>query len=629
MVLFTRKEETLSERIKGLRKKKGLTQLELAGLVHVTDKAVSKWETGEGNPEITILIQLSSIFQVSLDYLLTGKEPEKEVVVISKMELCCKEDNENLFNELSAETIKGKDENGNTILDYIEKYNSVKIFYALIDRFGPSALISEDSSNFRNFGTKRVIELFFKYDSASSLETINFFKHQLSRSQWGDISRTNSRLNNIYVEKNVESMMTLCKDDGAILITALSIHKNETVNNVSDWQTVYNNILYYALLNEKQSTINRTLKTILEINKSSIEQYETKLKEARYDEKSNHRLALKPTNIVSSNYRTIDNYAVIGVPVKTLELLVKSGYIKEVRELNKYNAKFKIDTLPTGLIEAETMKKEGKGSKDDIFIVSCLEYGIVNIDKVLTSNNLEIVKKAFNKYPICFKDMLISSFVSKNYKELYMFAVDNGFDSLAQALLLINTTKYGTKYVEDTIEKVVESIYSSSSKLDVNKKYFEITSRAGYYSNSKQGKRKTSQEVKDEIIKELTLKLDKESAVNGLTKEYFEGLLKANNFELLIIKLCVKLEAILKFDYRFEGTFEEMLKTYSDKHLHWDEDDGWGYMVAASDDKSIKTLNSLRIKRNSIVHSEKTQVELSLDDLKYCIEYICKLGKEA
>ena len=629
MGLFTRKEETLSERIKGLRKKKGLTQLELAELVHVTDKAVSKWETGEGNPEITILIQLSSIFQVSLDYLLTGKEPEKEVVVISKMELCCKEDNENLFNELSAETIKGKDENGNTILDYIEKYNSVKIFYALIDRFGPSAMISEDSSNFRNFGTKRVIELFFKYDSASSLETINFFKHQLSRNQWGDISRTNPRLNNIYVEKNVESMMTLCKDDGAILITALSIHKNETVNNVSDWQSVYNNILYYALLNGKQKAITRTISTILEINRSSIEQYEKKLEEARYDEKSNHRLALKPTNIVSSNYRTIYNYAVIGVPVKTLELLLKAGYIKEVKELNAYNAKFNIDTIPTGLIEAETMKKEGKGSNDDIFIISCMEYGIVNIDKLLTCNDLEIVKKAFNKYPICFKEMLIINLDSKKYKELYMFAVDNGFETLAQSLLLINTPKYGTTYVENVINQITEKMYSSNSKLDVNKKYFEIATRTGYYNSQKSKQRKTSQEVKDEIIKELALKLDKESAVSGLTKEYFEELLKQNNFELLIIKLCVKLEAILKFDYRFEGTFEEMLKAYSDKHLHWDEDDGWGYMVAASDDKAIKTLNNLRIKRNSIVHSEKTQVELSLDDLKYCIEYICRLNKEA
>ena len=112
MALFAKKEETLNERIKKLRKKKGMTQLELAEKVHVTDKAVSKWETGEGNPEITILIELAKIFEVSLDYLLTGKESEKEIIVISKMELSCKEDNVELFNSIGYEVLQGKDESG-------------------------------------------------------------------------------------------------------------------------------------------------------------------------------------------------------------------------------------------------------------------------------------------------------------------------------------------------------------------------------------------------------------------------------------------------------------------------------------------------------------------------------------
>ena len=68
-----------------------------------------------------------------------------------------------------------------------------------------------------------------------------------------------------------------------------------------------------------------------------------------------------------------------------------------------------------------------------------------------------------------------------------------------------------------------------------------------------------------------------------------------------------------------------MLKTYCDSKLHWKEDDGWDY-VWVSDDKTINILNNLRIKRNSIVHSEKTNVELSLADIQYCIDYICKLG---
>ncbi len=65
--------------IQTLRKKKKLTQSELAELIGVTDKAISRWETGEGFPEITLLPQLSIILGVSVDDILAGKVEEKEV----------------------------------------------------------------------------------------------------------------------------------------------------------------------------------------------------------------------------------------------------------------------------------------------------------------------------------------------------------------------------------------------------------------------------------------------------------------------------------------------------------------------------------------------------------------------
>ena len=67
---------TLSERIKELRKKAGLTQSELADKLGLSDKAISKWEVGETNPDITMLPNLASLFGVTIDYLLTGKVEE-------------------------------------------------------------------------------------------------------------------------------------------------------------------------------------------------------------------------------------------------------------------------------------------------------------------------------------------------------------------------------------------------------------------------------------------------------------------------------------------------------------------------------------------------------------------------
>lgn len=58
--------------IKKLREKKKLTQKQLAEKLTVTDKAVSKWETGRGFPDISILSELAGALSVSVPELLTG-----------------------------------------------------------------------------------------------------------------------------------------------------------------------------------------------------------------------------------------------------------------------------------------------------------------------------------------------------------------------------------------------------------------------------------------------------------------------------------------------------------------------------------------------------------------------------
>lgn len=59
------------------RKKQGLSQKELAKKLNVTDKAISKWERGLSFPDISMLIPISEILEISLYDLLTGgKENE-------------------------------------------------------------------------------------------------------------------------------------------------------------------------------------------------------------------------------------------------------------------------------------------------------------------------------------------------------------------------------------------------------------------------------------------------------------------------------------------------------------------------------------------------------------------------
>ena len=64
-----------------LRKEKAMTQLQLAEKLNVTDKAVSRWETGKNFPDIEIFEDLSKILEVSVSELLEGKRIEKEELI--------------------------------------------------------------------------------------------------------------------------------------------------------------------------------------------------------------------------------------------------------------------------------------------------------------------------------------------------------------------------------------------------------------------------------------------------------------------------------------------------------------------------------------------------------------------
>ena len=61
------------ETIKNLREKKRITQKELADMINVSDKTISKWETNKGLPDISIIEELSHALGVSIAELLTGE----------------------------------------------------------------------------------------------------------------------------------------------------------------------------------------------------------------------------------------------------------------------------------------------------------------------------------------------------------------------------------------------------------------------------------------------------------------------------------------------------------------------------------------------------------------------------
>jgi len=69
---------SIGNKIKEFRLKNQLTQQQLALLIGVSNKAISKWENNEGYPDIQNLKRLAEIFNTTVDYLISDKYKTNE-----------------------------------------------------------------------------------------------------------------------------------------------------------------------------------------------------------------------------------------------------------------------------------------------------------------------------------------------------------------------------------------------------------------------------------------------------------------------------------------------------------------------------------------------------------------------
>ncbi|MGN0268683.1 MAG: helix-turn-helix domain-containing protein [Lachnospiraceae bacterium] len=72
----------IGKKISECRKQKGMTQKELAELLNITDKAVSKWERGLNFPDIALLEQLADALQISVTELLGIENTPREQAIL-------------------------------------------------------------------------------------------------------------------------------------------------------------------------------------------------------------------------------------------------------------------------------------------------------------------------------------------------------------------------------------------------------------------------------------------------------------------------------------------------------------------------------------------------------------------
>ena len=64
-------QEKIGKFIALMRKEQNLTQKQLAEMLGITDKSISKWETGKGYPDISLLEPIAKVFGISITELIS------------------------------------------------------------------------------------------------------------------------------------------------------------------------------------------------------------------------------------------------------------------------------------------------------------------------------------------------------------------------------------------------------------------------------------------------------------------------------------------------------------------------------------------------------------------------------
>ena len=643
-------KHSIGKTIAELRKAKGWTQVELAERLNISDKAVSKWESEAGYPEITMFPQLANLFEVSIDYLMTGKKVQPEIITMSKAELCAKNDDITLLKEID---FSQKDESNKCLIDYIQQYESLKVFSALCttdDRakgsfdlltFLKFCLLSNhlELLNKKGFWLKPQI-CSYRFDSAEDI---------MGLMPIGALEHFGQR-------QGKDQYACILPDDFFTMIASDKRINENTINFLLGKQRGRKCVWYHAfpyLIDACYEVGNTDLLGRLLALSEENNQY-------AYDNLKDNRDYVYNYYFIGFQYSK-GGHGLVRILDKTLNSALQKNDFEMIDRMNALNRNvmkywtFKCGIVSDDEIRVAKLKLDKSVSAQDIIIQSSIHNGIVVIDELLAVNDADLIEKTLEKYPVS-KYELLNDILEKvrqavesdNWRFIFEYAVDHGDENLAYYVLnekkdrIISWLSDKGKLPFMGWGHTAYDFFRQNEKENINSKYFQLRSKERFSGEMQISAHNLPQKRNLKIIYNITdlveyIKLCKKQVVDDfkashnadkiieeLNEEFFRNELANGNDELVAIKLCVRLEAVLKAKYHYEGEFSEMLERFCKEQGKYLVDDGYGYMMPRAED-FVSCLQKLRKYRNSIVHSEKKGDKMTKEELSFCIQYICGL----
>ena len=235
----------VGEFIKQKRKEKKLTQKELAEKLSITDRAISKWERGICCPDISILKELSSILEVSVNELLAGEEIEKlekektdDVLVDSVKQYT------------SIEKKKNKKLLIITIIFVIFCMGLVFAMYLTYNQVNKN-----DNINWHSYSNKKILDKFFvalenyDYETIKEMEFESYNTEQVQDTLIEDVNKCDEYKEQRKNGERLSEPGIICKlkyfeDEGLKFLSHEYLYQSY-INGTGEWATMYDFVVEY------------------------------------------------------------------------------------------------------------------------------------------------------------------------------------------------------------------------------------------------------------------------------------------------------------------------------------------------------------------------------------------------
>lgn len=577
-----KRKDNLGERIKTLRKEKGMTQMELASKLHLTDKAVSKWELGEGSPDISLLPELASIFSVSVDYLLTGKKEEKQIVYMSRIERAAKEDDPSLLEGLDFSCGHvATDETGHSALDYIKQHESLKTLNKVVD-------ICASRHDYEIFRLSNILDFDLlvllirigRENETVGIKRIVAISNFESEDLWRQVGVTKGKISKGYMK----IFSCLIENFDSLTDEQKKLYFNNGVGPFfkdEAWTSAYPYLIDIAY-GEKRPVFD---KLITQVN-------------------ANHDMWAQGKGERSIGPCQIGReYPRVRPLQETLERAIAGEDTDNARLLNSFMEK----PIKDYDLERKLYLSDPKRSEHDKAVYSCMYYGVLCLDEAKKIGDPKLAIKLINENPIHPYELFKPLYEKKDYKSIFRLAVDNDCRELAFAAL------------EKDDPKILKGILYPSGKLTEMPTNGVRARQNGIYHDQNRYKREIDEslvERRKETIQEIKLADSKRRMSGNIDADYLWGQFEEGNYEALVSALCKKLEAYLRYTKRYEGKFDDILDKYIGTFNTTDDEDN-NY-----DPETPRLLESLREARYSLVDDDNSYEPMSKGELEDLIRHI-------